>query len=351
MTAGVGVLSEFHDSLQDAIYIFDEDGVLVDGNDRVGEVSGQTVDAMLGTTLEELLEEWGTGSAVADGMDAYHRVADGDADAARVEFSLRNSRGQPVPVDARFTRYEEYVVGILRNLAEIRERESELQSLSDQLAILNRVLRHDIRNDMNVVTGWLEELREHVPPEGETALANVEEAVSHTIELTREAHDLAEVVIDGGDMPVQPVGLASVLSLQAEQVQRHHPDATIEIRGDLPDVDVAANEMLSSVFDNVLGNAVLHNDTAEPHVTIDVDVDEAAGTVTVRVADDGLGIPESMQDSLFGRGEKGIDSPGTGMGLYLVNELVTGYGGDVHVEPNDPRGSVFVVTLELAERD
>jgi len=58
-----------------------------------------------------------------------------------------------------------------------------------------------------------------------------------------------------------------------------------------------------------------------------------------------------MQDSLFGRGEKGIDSPGTGMGLYLVNELVTGYGGDVHVEPNDPRGSVFVVTLELAERD
>jgi signal transduction histidine kinase len=35
------------------------------------------------------------------------------------------------------------------------------------------------------------------------------------------------------------------------------------------------------------------------------------------------------------------------MGPYLVAELVEGYGGDVHVEPNDPRGSTFVVTLPL----
>jgi signal transduction histidine kinase len=45
----------------------------------------------------------------------------------------------------------------------------------------------------------------------------------------------------------------------------------------------------------------------------------------------------------------GLDSAGTGLGLYLVDTLVDRYGGEIRVEDNDPEGTVFVVELPLAE--
>nr|WP_302080744.1 ATP-binding protein [Salinibaculum sp. KK48] len=53
--------------------------------------------------------------------------------------------------------------------------------------------------------------------------------------------------------------------------------------------------------------------------------------------------------SPFGKGEKGLDSPGTGIGLYLVQTLLDQYGGDVWVADNDPEGAVFVVELPIVE--
>ena len=351
MTGPAGVLSSFHDSLGDALYVFDTSGVLVDANARVGEVSGLPTAEMLGATHEGLLDEYGANETTSRGRAAYRAVASGDEDRSRVEFELRNVDGDVVPVDVRYARHDEYVVAILRNLTAVRERERELARLSEQLEVLNRVLRHDIRNDMNVVAGWLDELDPHVDAGGADALANVRDAVSHTIALTTEARDLAEVLIQGGEMPVEPIRLDVVLGQQVEKTRRKYPDATVRVDGDVPAVDVVANQMLSSVFDNLLGNAIVHNDRAEPTVTVDAALTSAddADAVVVRVADDGPGIPDGMQESLFGRGEKGVDSPGTGMGLYLVDQLVFGYGGDVHVEPNDPRGTVFTVTVPVAD--
>jgi PAS domain S-box-containing protein len=352
MTGPAGVLSAFHDSLEDAVYVFDESDELVDANARVGEVSGLPTADLLGVTHQFLLDEYGADDSTSAAHDAYREVADGRADTSRAEFVLRDVDGETVPVDVRYARHDAYVVAILRNLTDVREREARLESLNDQLEVLNRVLRHDIRNDMNVVQGWLGEI-EAAGDEDAEALQNVREAVAHTIELTREARDLAEVLTEGGEMPVEPVALDRVLHRQTEKTRRKYPDANVVVDGDVPSVRVVANEMLSSVFDNLLGNAIVHNDRDAPTVTLTVhqpgtDGGDDGEYVVVRVADDGPGIDDSVRDSLFGRGEKGVDSPGTGMGLYLVDQLVSGYGGDVRVESNEPRGAAFVVTIPVA---
>jgi signal transduction histidine kinase len=80
---------------------------------------------------------------------------------------------------------------------------------------------------------------------------------------------------------------------------------------------------------------------------VSASVDEGEGVAEVRVADNGPGIPEDQRDEVFGKGEKGLDSPGAGIGLYLVRSLVEIYGGDVWVEDNEPKGAVFVVRLPL----
>jgi len=105
--------------------------------------------------------------------------------------------------------------------------------------------------------------------------------------------------------------------------------------------------MLASVFRNLLNNAVQHNDTDAPEVT--VTREETDDRIRVRVADNGPGVPDAEKDEIFGKGEKGLDSAGSGIGLYLVSVLTRQFGGDVWVEDNEPRGAVFVERALRAE--
>lgn len=137
-----------------------------------------------------------------------------------------------------------------------------------------------------------------------------------------------------------------VLNRVLSGVRSAHPEAIVTVVGSVPPATVLANDMLDSVLHNLLTNAVRHNDQEVPEVT--VTVDEREDDVVVRIADNGPGVPDNQKEAVFGKGEKGLDSPGTGLGLYLVKSLVDIYGGDVWVEDDDPRGAAFVVELRKA---
>jgi PAS domain S-box-containing protein len=236
------------------------------------------------------------------------------------------------------------VTGIVVDISRRKEQERRLHERAEQLAVLNRIVRHDITNEMNVVTGWLEILRDDIPPELRERLDKVIDTGEHVIELTDTVSDVMAVLEKDGEFELQPVSLRDVLSTELDKVDSTHEGATIDRPETIPDAAVRANEMLSSVFQNLLNNAVQHNDKETPHV--DVRVATTPETVEVRIADNGPGVPPDRREELFGRGEKGLDSDGTGVGLYLVERLTNAYGGSVTVEDNDPEGAVFVVRLE-----
>jgi signal transduction histidine kinase len=97
-----------------------------------------------------------------------------------------------------------------------------------------------------------------------------------------------------------------------------------------------------------LVNAVEHNDKEEPRVEVTVQEDEE--TATVRVADNGPGIPDEKKETVFDQGATGRTSGGVGFGLYYVEAMVSEYGGEVRVEDNTPEGTVFVMELPKAEQ-
>jgi signal transduction histidine kinase len=105
--------------------------------------------------------------------------------------------------------------------------------------------------------------------------------------------------------------------------------ATVTVEGELPDVPVFANEMLSSVFANLLTNAIQHNDASDPAVAVSATATD--DEVVVRVADNGPGIPDDRKAEVFERATT-LDDDGSGLGLYLVGTLVDQYGGEVWVE-------------------
>ncbi|MFT4931316.1 MAG: signal transduction histidine kinase [Natronomonas sp.] len=226
--------------------------------------------------------------------------------------------------------------------------QEQLQQRGEQLAVLNRVLRHDVRNEMTVVLGLIETLEDHVDESGKhkTVLNQIQTAADHVVELTTDAREFVDTIYAEEDLDLKPMALADVLSEEIERRQTTFEEATIDLREPLPAVTVEANELLGSVFRNLINNAVQHNDTDEPKVT--VEVEDQGPTVVVRVADNGPGIPKKHREQLLSAETRGLEGQGTGMGLYLVERLVDLYGGDIWAEDNTPRGAVFVVEFPKA---
>lgn len=232
----------------------------------------------------------------------------------------------------------------LQYAVERHQQQRQLQRRNAELALLTQVVRHDIRNDLAVILGWGDSLEDHVDEDGEAYLDRMLRAGDHISSITETVGEFLTVLEDGSDPELYPVNLDSVLTNEADKLRSSYPDATVTLTGATGGgTQVAATDLMSSVFRNLLNNAVLHNDEAEP--SISVHVEDRGETVAVQVADNGPGIPDRQKDEIFGRGEMGVKSSGAGIGLYLVDTLVKMYGGDIAITDNDPEGSVFTVTL------
>lgn len=225
------------------------------------------------------------------------------------------------------------------------EQQQQLRQRNTELALLNQVVRHDIRNDAAVIVGWGDGLRAHIDEAGEDSLERMLSACEHITNITETVGDFLSVLEEDDDPELHPVDLESVLTNEIEKARSAYDDATITVDGELQDAPaVRATDLLSSVFRNLLNNAVSHNDKSEPDISVSIEPDD--DTVSVAIADNGPGVPDTQKDVIFGRGEMGLKSSGSGIGLYLVDTLVEMYGGSVVIEDNEPTGSVFTVTIE-----
>ena len=238
------------------------------------------------------------------------------------------------------------VTGVVVDVTRRKEAQQRLRNQNEQLALLNRLVRHDIRNQMAVNLGWVEAIRDDLSADLRERVDRIVDASEHTIELTELSRDLMNVIVEEDSLALEPVGVRSMVTAEVEKARENFPEAEIGIDGELPAVEVRANALLSSVLTNLLNNAVQHNDKETPAVT--VSVEHSGETVGIRIADNGPGIPDEHRETLLGRGEKGLDSDGTGLGLYLVDTLIDAYDGRLTIRDNDPEGTVFLVELDRA---
>ena len=324
----------------------------LDPNEPFLEANPTMVDLFDATTRTDLLST-PVGAIYADGDDCtafFERLEEERVVSEKIELRTLDGETFWGQVTAcRFTDSdgETYVDGAIKDVTETREHRRVLEEQNERLQLLNRIVRHDIRNDMQIIQGMADLLGDVADSSDSPHLETIQSRTEHVIELTDLMGELMDALVAESGNELEPTNLSFVLDREVRGAQSSHPESTIRTRGNVPLVEVQANDMLRSVFRNLLTNAVRHHDGEEPTVEVSAEIEDD-GWVLVQVADDGPGIDPERRDVVFGKGEKGIDSEGTGLGLYLVYALVDHYGGSVWIEDNDPRGSVFNVRLRLA---
>ncbi|MFB6173165.1 MAG: sensor histidine kinase [Halobacteriales archaeon] len=224
--------------------------------------------------------------------------------------------------------------------AALERREGELEQHRERLTVLNRVLRHDIRNQINVILAAVSDLpEEDAPP----PLERIEARSRKILEISENARRI-ESIARRNRAPTETEDAVAIVERTAERTRSRFPDA--EIRTDVPgEARVTSNGHFESAVRNVLENAVEHNDADDPDV--EVTVAKGGDEVRVRVADNGPGIPE-QERVVFERRTETELSHSSGLGLWLVHWIVEDSDGTVRVEDREPRGTVVTLCLPRA---
>ncbi|WP_241768321.1 sensor histidine kinase [Haloferax sp. ATB1] len=173
------------------------------------------------------------------------------------------------------------VFGIYRWTVARQRRETELRQQREQLAVLNRVLQHDIRNDALVIRGWASVVRKEAGSAADERLENIVAASNGIIDLTESTAQFTDVLTSERTADLEPKPLAETIEAELRKVRAGH-DADVAVSGDLPEVNVLAHSMLSAVFRNLLVTAVERADAECPRIRLRAE--RGAETVTVRIS-------------------------------------------------------------------
>ncbi len=228
----------------------------------------------------------------------------------------------------------------VRNKALAEQNEAQ----SETLALLTRILSHDIRNDMTIMLTHVELLREHVDEDGRSNIEVIFDRIEEIVELLKDASALVKSLDE--ERELETVDLAQILTDEVSTLQTNHAD--VEVTTDIPDeIPIKADRLINQLFSNLLQNAVFHNDVET--LRIDVTAERLSDNVEVTISDNGKGVPPEMREKIFELGEQGPESAGDGIGLYLVSRLADVYGGSVQVDASPKGGARFRIVLPTVE--
>jgi signal transduction histidine kinase len=192
---------------------------------------------------------------------------------------------------------------------------------------------------MNVVLGMA---RESDTPESRA----IERSAQRLVRIGEEARAVQRL-LDDPDADRGCVRVGPLLEDIAARGRRLDPAATVEVRGSVPEA-VSCDAGIRPALAALVDNAVEHSDRDTPHVELDADVQ--AGRLSVRVADDGPGIPDAERTALSQSEERPLDHA-SGLGLWLVQWVVEALEGDVSFSDRHPRGTVVTVTVPVTVAD
>lgn len=315
-----------NNSAQRLVFDGAQEGIVVlDLNDNVINVNEPALE-MLNVRRDELL-----GSSAPEAIPKYGAFPDSgsfeDFLTIRTESGKRNFKIKTVEI----TTQGGQVTGSMVTLQDV----TEFLRQEQRLQVLNRVLRHNIKTETNLILGYSEGL----PTE---AADRVKQSALQIDELGQKGREAIQLFSRAREKP-EVRSMQTILEEQLREVRSRFPDVTFELQ--CPDQNVAVDVLVSPVLSNTIENAAEHNNSDSPHVEIVASVDEQ---IQIEIRDNGPGIPEH-ELSVLSEGTESVLHHGSGLGLWIIKWGTDLLGGRVKFSETEATGTVVSISLPRKE--
>lgn len=317
------------EELDDPVIVTDGEGRVIETNHAAEEsldvdakdTLGADIDRLLGAPIPELRETPTIGLETLEGQILLD------------------------PTVSHLTDQYGHDLGYAVVLRDVTERTTRRQ----QLEVFNRVLRHNLGNNLTVIQGHTELIQsrtdnEEIVESTTQILANSHELV----ELAEKVRDVEEVL----DIDVDTENRTRLALLAEEvltQATETQPGATWQL--DIPEGTVveAPPEPLRLVLANLVENAIEHNDSDDPRLWVSAEDTGDNTPLRVSVADNGPGIPEQERRTIEAGNETQLQHS-SGIGLWVVRWVVTKMGGRLEFAERDPCGTIVSFSLPVPKK-
>ena len=302
----------------DLMFIVDSEDQVVKCNDAAVAALSQDREEILGYQLTDIL---GYGSETLDARETI-----------TLETSTEQHRYDPGV--STITHGTGTSLGTVLGLRDVTKRELR----EARLSVLNRVLRHNLRNKVDIVKSRVEILEAEFEDPSEH-VAVIDTVADDIAELGYNARQIDKFVSDGTE--TTEVNLCEMVEDMVSSLDTDGVTVSVDCP-EKPHV-TTQRQALEAALDSAIDNAIKYGSSQ-----VEIVVVEHVDGYEISIVDDGPGIPQSELDSL----DAGIESPlkhGTGLGLWQLKWSVTTMGGNLEFETDQGTTVRFVVPNQADE--
>jgi len=311
------------ETLQEALVVLDWDDHVLDINETAAELFDGSTERMIGEPVRAVIDgfeetDLPTGATGTVALRTSEGRRQFQFSVSAVEEATTNSEGNPVARTVLF-----------RDITDRKTREQ-------RLTVLNRILRHNARNDLDVVLAYADHI------DDEELQTGIRERTTNLLELSNKVRQAEAIMTESTDSP-ESVDLSDVASTVVDQFRSKGDSTAISLV--CPDEATISSHrvVLRRMLFELVENALEHTTADSPRVELSVR-EVSDGTVELSVADNGPGIPEREREILAAGTETQLEH-GQGIGLWFVNWAVTQLGGEIRFRENESEGSTVTIRL------
>ncbi len=313
----------------------DVEGFIKRANKQVEKTSGYSEEELKDESIlkiahpedkEKYIEFW---KRVKDGEEPVYKLKGITKDG---ETTHLRAAGRPIIKDGEIIEIQ-YNAQDITEKTEVEEREKFLHSL----------LRHDVKNKIGIIQGYLELAEDYpLPEESEKHLEKAKKATKDSSELIEKVRTLRRL----NQEKQQIIDLEPAVEKAVKKSKPIKREIQIEnnLKCPVEGCRVKGGPLLHEIFYNILENSVKHSGGNKVKITNRETEDEMIFTIE----DNGEGIPDEEKQKIFEKGYTKDKKTGAGLGLYLAKEIVKTYDGRIEIKDSELGGAKFEVHFQKA---
>jgi len=223
----------------------------------------------------------------------------------------------------------------------------ELEKINKELDLFAYRVSHDLRGPIASIRGLIEIVKSAKTKEESDFC--LEKISASTIKLDGFIQDILDLSRNSRtEVAYELVNVRSMILEVTETLKYMDQDQRIEFNLNCPETLTITTDplRLKIILTNLIANAYKYQDTRKEKPVIDVSCAKENQHFSMQVRDNGIGIRQEHKDKIFEMFFRGTDkSVGTGLGLYVVKEIVEKLNGTIQVSAEFEKGALFSVTL------